>query len=386
MKLQKKLPLFTLLIFLSNYAIAQPNPEKPNLRQSSFFTLELAEKEHEKMALEYSDVTSWQNKAKQIRQGILEGAELTQFKSGKKIKATIHSKKKMNGYTVENVFFESLDGIYVTGNLYKPLVINGKVPGILAPHGHGDNLRLGEATQQRCATMAKMGAIVFAYDMIGHGDMQQCNHKIEKALKLQLINSSRALDFISQMLNVDTARIAVSGESGGGTQTFLLAAIDDRIKVSVPVVMVSGYFFGGCACESGMPIHVRPKYSTSNAEIAACLAPKPLLLISDGDDWTKNNPEFEFPFIQRIYSFYAAKNNVENAHWPLEKHDYGFSKRKAAYSFLAKHLKLDISKATETGNEILSKEKLAVFNSKYKLPANALKGDEAIMAKLNESK
>jgi uncharacterized protein len=383
MKFQKIFGLFMLIIGFAETSLAQPNPAQPNLRQASFFTLEQGVKEHENMAKEYIDQESWKLKANQIKQGILEGAEITQFKAGQKVKATIHSKKTMNGYTVENVFFESLDGIYVTGNLYKPLVIKGKVPGILAPHGHGDNLRFGEATQYRSATMAKMGAIVFAYDMIGQGDMQQCNHKIEKALKLQLINSIRALDFLSQMPNIDKQRIAISGESGGGTQTFLLAAIDDRIKVSVPVVMVSGYFFGGCACESGMPVHVRPQYATSNAEIAACIAPKPLLLVSDGDDWTKNNPEFEFPFIKRIYGFFNAENNVENAHFPLEKHDYGFSKRKAAYAFLAKHLKLDISKANET-DELLSKEKLSVFYAKFPVPQNALKGDDAIMAKLNE--
>jgi uncharacterized protein len=383
----KNLIFLTLIIFIANNQIfAQSNPEKLNLRQSSFFTLEEGKKEHEKMAMAYLDADTWKIKALQIKQGILEGAELTQFKAGGKVKAVIHSRKIMNGYSVENVFFESIDGIYVTGNLYKPLIIKGKVPGILAPHGHGDNLRLGEATQQRCATMAKMGAVVFGYDMIGHGDMKQCNHKIEKALKLQLINSIRALDFISQMQNIDIERIAISGESGGGTQTFLLAAIDDRIKVSVPVVMVSGYFFGGCTCESGMPIHVRPNNSTTNAEIAACIAPKPLLLVSDGDDWTKNTPEFEYPFIKRIYGFFNADNNVENAHLPLEKHDYGFSKRKAVYIFLAKHLKLDISKADEIGNVLLSKEKLSVFNDKFNLPKNALKGDIAIMDKLNKIK
>jgi uncharacterized protein len=381
----KNLIFLSLVVFIThNQAFAQPNPEKPNLRQSSFFTLEEGKKEHANMAMSYSDADTWKMKALQIKQGILEGAELTQFKAGGKVKAVIHSRKIMKGYTVENVFFESIDGIYVTGNLYKPLIIKGKIPGILAPHGHGDNLRLGEATQQRCATMAKMGAIVFTYDMIGHGDMTQCNHKIEKALKLQLINSIRALDFISQMQNIDMERIAISGESGGGTQTFLLAAIDDRIKVSVPVVMVSGYFFGGCSCESGMPIHVRPQYSTTNAEIAACIAPKPLLLVSDGDDWTKNTPEFEYPFIKRIYGFFNAENNVENAHLPLEKHDYGFSKRKAVYIFLAKHLKLDISKANETGNELISKEKLSVFNSKFSIPNNALRGDNAIINRLNK--
>ncbi len=377
---------FLLLLVGNRVLFAQPNLEKPNLRQSNYFNYEQAVKEHQYLSELYDNKRSWKKRTKLIKQGILDGAEIANFKAGEKIKATIHSKKILNGYTVENVFFESISGIYVTGNLYKPINFKGKIPGILAPHGHGSDLRFGEATQQRCASMARMGAIVFAYDMIGYGDMKQCDHTISKALKIQLINSLRALDFIFQMPEVDTKRIAVSGESGGGTQTFLLAAIDQRVKFSVPVVMVSGYFFGGCVCESGMPIHVSANHATTNVEIAACIAPKPLLLVSDGDDWTKNNPDLEFPHIQRIYEFFNEKDKVENVHLPTEKHDYGPSKRKAAYVFLAKHVGLDLSKADETQNIYLTKDDLRVFNSAFPLPENAIQGNEAILAKLSEIK
>jgi hypothetical protein len=292
----------------------------------------------------------------------------------------------MDGYTIENVFFESLPGVYVSGNLYKPLHVSGKLPAVLAPHGHGKDPRFGEATQKRCATMARMGAVVFTYDMIGYGDMQQCEHKIAPALKLQIINSTRALDFLCQQPEIDKTKIAVSGESGGGTQTFILAALDNRVAVSVPVVMVSNYFFGGCTCESGMPIHVRPDHATTNVEIAACFAPKPMLLVSDGDDWTKFTPDLEFPHIQRIYSFFDAKDNVENVHLPLEKHDYGPSKRKAAYDFLAKNLGLDLNKADETKSPVLPKEDLTVFNAQNPLPTNALKGNDAIISLLKTIK
>lgn len=382
-----KLPVFLFVFFSScNLIYAQPNPEMPNLRQRNYFNYEQAVKEHQQLSELYSNKKEWKKRAKILKQGILDGAEISKFKAGEKVIATIHSKKILNGYTVENVFFESVSGIYVSGNLYKPIQLNGKNPAVLAPHGHGPDLRFGDATQQRCATMARMGAIVFAYDMIGHGDMKQCDHTISKALKLQLINSLRALDFMVQMPEVDTKRIAVSGESGGGTQTFLLAAIDQRVKVSAPVVMVSGYFFGGCVCESGMPIHVRSSHATTNVEIAACMAPKPLLLVSDGDDWTKNTPELEFPHIQRIYGFFNAADKVENVHLPNEKHDYGPSKRKAAYTFLAKHIGLDLSKADETQNINLTKADLRVFNSVFPLPQNAIQGNEGILAKLSEIK
>lgn len=243
--------LTTLILFLPLLIKAQ------ELRQRDFFTPEEAVSEHQKLANLYRSKNDWEQRAAEIRKSILEGAGISNLEFDVTIKPTIHSKKVLNGYTVENVFFETIPGIYVSGNLYKPLKMEGKVPGILCPHGHGGDLnnRLMEYTQQRCATLARMGAVVFAYDMLGYGDFKQADHRIENVFKLQLINSVRAVDFLSQLPEVDDTRLAVTGESGGGTQTFMLSAIDDRIAVSVPTVMVSGYFFGGCQCESGMPVH-----------------------------------------------------------------------------------------------------------------------------------
>ena len=370
-------------------AFSQYNPEKPDLMQGKFYTQEQAIKVHEDLAKQYTDKKSWEKHAALIRKGILEGSELDKLKLRKPSNITIHSKKELNGYSVENVSFQSLDGIYVTGNLYRPLNQTGKMAGILCPHGHGQDPRFKEYTQQRCATLARMGATVFAYDMIGMGDSKQCDHKIPKAVKVQLANGIAALDFLLSLPNIDKDRIGMTGESGGGTQTFLLTAIDQRIKVSVPVVMVSGFFFGGCVCESGMPVHKRPTHTTTNVEIAALAAPRPMIMISDGGDWTKNTPELEYPFVKRIYSFYGAENQLENVHLPNEKHDYGISKRLAAYDFLAKHLKLDINKVKvngkvdESANTVLTAADLKVFDEKHPLPANALIGDEAVMKLLN---
>lgn len=385
-----KLSLFTICFSLVGfYAFSQYNPEKPDLMQGKFYTDEQAVKVHEDLAKQYTDKKSWEKHALLIRKGILEGSELNKLKLRKPTNITIHSKKELNGYSVENVSFQSLEGIYVTGNLYRPLSHSGKMAGILCPHGHGQDPRFKEYTQQRCATLARMGATVFAYDMIGMGDSKQCDHKIPKAVKVQLANGVAALDFLLSLPNIDKDRIGMTGESGGGTQTFLLAAIDQRIKVSVPVVMVSGYFFGGCICESGMPVHKRPTHTTTNVEIAALAAPRPMIMISDGGDWTKNTPDLEYPFIKRIYSFYGAENQLENVHLPNEKHDYGISKRLAAYDFLAKHLKLDINKVKVNGkvdestNTVLTTADLKVFDDKHPIPANALSGDEAVMKLLN---
>ncbi|MHA8052423.1 alpha/beta hydrolase family protein [Aquirufa sp. OSTEICH-129A] len=339
------------------------------------------------------NLKAWNKRSDQIRKQIKAGMELNKMPIAPKSTPIIHSKKEYNGYTIENVAFESIPGFYVTGNLYRPaeLVAGKSYPGILCTHGHDGAAegRFREQTQRRCATLARMGAIVFTYDMLGYGDAQQCSHNIKKSLKLQTINGTRALDFLLSLPQVDPERIAMTGESGGGTQTFLLAAIDSRIKVAVPCVMVSAHFFGGCNCESGMPIHKKGDYQTNNVEIAALTAPRPMLLISDGADWTKNTPQVEFPFIQHIYSLYQKDTLVENVHLAKDVHDYGINKRLALYPFLAKHLNLDMSlilnkkgEVDENKSVILTNQELRVFNAQHPLPSNALQGDDAVMAVL----
>ena len=264
-----------------------------------------------------------------------------------------NNKKLLNGYTVENVAFESLPGFYVTGNLYLPEKFSGNIPAILFPHGHWSNpVEYGRFMNdiQRCAAaLAIMGAAVFTYDMVGFGESAPCLHENEQVLRMQTWNSIRVVDFLLSLGNVDDKRIGITGPSGGGTQTFLLAAIDSRINLSVPVVMVSAHFFGGCNCESGMPVHKKVSFQTNNVEIAASFAPKPMLLISDGADWTRNTPKVEFPYIKKIYKYFDAEKNIENVHFENEMHDYGYTKRAAMYKFITKHFKLSMEKILTNG-------------------------------------
>ena len=334
----------------------------------------------------WNDSVSWNNRAKSIRENILEGIQWNKISSyDNELNTIIHSKKIMNGYTVENIAIESFPGFYITGNLYRPLEEQKKYAAILSPHGHLKDKRFTDYVQLRSAFLANKGAIVFAYDMVGYGESTQVRHKMPISMLLQTWNSKRVLDYLLSLPEVDQNRIGMTGGSGGGTQTFVLTAIDQRIKVSIPVVQVSAHFFGGCVCESGMPVHKAENFQTNNVEFAALAAPRPQLIISDGDDWTRNTPNVEYPYLQKVYASFGVSNQLENVHLANEKHNYGYSKRKAAYAFFIKHLKLDSSKALnvidtdENFIQILSPERLRVFNKKTPRPINALNNELEVM-------
>jgi hypothetical protein len=395
------LRLIVVLVFFNcgTYPVLRIPPEnlgqEAELCQGNYLTEAAAKHQLAEFARSFTSLEEWKARAGRVRQGILTGAGLLPPPKKCALNPVYHSRREYKDYTVENVAFESLPGFFVTGNLYRPGTGKPPYPGILCPHGHflypNGGGRFRPDMQTRCALLAKMGAVVFSYDMVGWGDSTQTTHEHPQVLALQLWSGIRCLDFLESLGDIDTRRIGVTGASGGGTQTFLLAAVDERVAVSVPVVMVSAHFFGGCNCESGMPIHRSRSHITNNADIAALAAPRPQLLISCGDDWTKNNPKVEFPYIRNVYRLFGAAELVENVHLAEEGHDYGPSKRAAAYRFFARHLGLDLSKVAnprcyegidESGVIIERQELMRVFNKNHPLPARALKTDAAITAAL----
>lgn len=330
---------------------------------------------------QYNNRAEWEKRADTVRASIWRGMGLTRLPPRNNLKPILKDKRTYQGYSVENIALETLPGYFLTGNLYRPLGNpgNNSLAGILSPHGHFDNARTRSDMQHRCATLARMGSVVIAWDMVGWGESKQYPHE-HKALALQLWNSIRAVDYLASLPEVDSSRIGVTGASGGGTQTFLLTALDQRIAASAPVVMVASHFFGGCVCESGMPIHKSKEHETNNADIAALAAPRPQLLVSVGKDWTKNTPEVELPYIRNVYNLYGAAINISNFHLPNEGHDYGYTKRVPVYRFFADSLKLDLAAVTKDNGSIDESfvtvepaDKMLVFGTNYQLPPHAVK-------------
>lgn len=343
---------------------------------------------------------AWKERAAEIRRQILGATDLYPLPERCPLNPIFGEKRIFDGYQVQNVAFESLPGVYVTGSLYSPTEIIKSPPGVLSPHGHWpigqdgtepqdskDYGRYRPDAQFRCAAMARMGAMVFSYDMVGYGQLSRLGwrHKHPETMKLQIWNGIRAIDFMISM-GANPDQIASTGASGGGTQTFQIAAVDSRVSLSVPVVMVSYRHFGGCVCELGMPIHTNRDFRTNNVEITACVAPNPLLLISVGTDATETTPDVEYPLIQYIYGLFGKSEMVENAHFPDEEHGYDLSKRAALYKFLAKHLDLDGSKVmhsdgtpNEKGIAIEEIEDLYLFDERNPFPDHIVRNNDDIV-------
>ena len=331
------------------------------------------------------------------------------------LNAVIHGKMDQGDYTVEKVYFESAPGFFVTGNLYRPKNVTGKVPAVIFPHGHWTDARFliqpdkyvreeiatgqerfeqgGHSRfQSMCVQLARMGCVAWQIDALSDSDSKQFTpeviHKFAKqrpemnqtegwglystqaeanlqsVMGLQTLNSIRSVDFLLTLPEVDPTRLAVTGSSGGGTQTMLLAAADARLALSYPVVMVSTAMQGGCSCENATLLRV----NSGNVEIAALFAPKPQGM-NTANDWTKEMATKGFPDLQALYKLYGKKDYVtlqRGEHFP---HNYNAVTRMGFYAVLNKHFKLGLqAPVIERDYQPLPKEKLTVWDDAHPAP------------------
>lgn len=343
----------------------------------------------DQLASQYTDKDSWNSRKLVLKPALYEALQLSPLPASPVAKPIITSKRIFDGYSVENIALEIMPGVFVNGSLYKPLKFKGKISLVLSPDGHWEKQRYRADCQIRCAMIAKMGAMAFSYDLFAWGEsmlqFKYEDHRRSLSQTVQTLSGIRILDYFTSLKETDTTRIGISGGSGAGSHAILMTALDDRIKLSAPVVAMSSYFYGGCPCESGMPIH-QCGGGTNNVELAAMAAPRPMLVVSDGGDWTAETPQHDFPYLQKMYSYYAAASNVENVHLPDEKHDFGINKRIALYDFLIKNFKLNAGAVQSKDGRydertcVIEPEKaLYVFGDDgERLPKHAIKGFEEL--------
>lgn len=337
----------------------------------------------------------WSEKAAALRQQIRVANGLVPTHEPTPLNAEIFGRIEREDYSVEKVYFEPFPGFFTTGNLYRPLGKTGPFPGIVSPHGHWGRGRLENIERGsipgRCINFAKQGYVIFAYDMLGYNDSgKQIEHGYGgareglwglSAMGLQLQNSIRSIDFLESLPDVDSERIGCTGASGGGTQTFILTAVDERIKVSAPVNMISATMQGGCLCENAPNLRL----DVSNLEIGALMAPRPLLLVSATGDWTVKTPTVEYPAIRSIYAHFDAEDKVHQVQVDAE-HNYNQESREAVYAWFAKWFlgAEETSAFKEVEFKVEPDEALLVF-SEREMPAHALKQDAFLPAWVNRS-
>lgn len=369
-----------------------------------------------------TDLAQWEKRAEEVRQQLRVALGIWPMPKLAEVKAVRHSKHVMDGYTVENVFFESLPGFYVTGNLYLPTDVapGKKIPGVLCPHGHWTEARfydLGEAErnrllangeerfesgarnhiQARCVHLARMGCAVFHWDMVGYCDSQQINfdraHRFanqernlemnedgwllfspkaeelgQSVMGLQTINTIQAVNFLQSLPEVDSSKLGITGASGGGTQTFIGAALDPRLSVAFPAVMVSTSMQGGCTCENACGLRV----ATGNIEIAALIAPRPLGMTA-ANDWTKDMAKDGFPELQGLYGLYGKKDHVALFPSLHYGHNYNHVSRVAMYGWFNQHWGLGHKMPVlERDYQVLTRPDLTVWTADHPRPESGV--------------
>ncbi|MCP4262389.1 MAG: acetylxylan esterase [Planctomycetes bacterium] len=357
----------------------------------------------------------WKQWKDNLKRRILVATGLWPMPDKTPLKPVIHGRVERDDFTVDKVYLESYPDHFVTGLLFKPKHISGRLPGVLCPHGHGGRfqdygekgireqiVRGAERFEQsgrypklaRCAQLARMGCITFIFDMVGYADSVQISRQVahsfskqrpdfdtkenwgffatQAELRLQSImglqtwNSIRALDFLCGLPEVDSKRIGVTGGSGGGTQTILLCAIDPRPVVGFPNGMVSTDMQGGCTCENCSLLRI----GTGNVELAALFAPKPQGMTA-ANDWTKEMMTKGYPELKQLYAMLGTQKNVichPLTHFP---HNYNYVSRALMYSWFNKHLALDLEEpVVEEDWPPLTQEEWSVWNDEHPKPAD----------------
>jgi dienelactone hydrolase len=344
----------------------------------------------------------WQTRRQALREQVLVAEGLWPMPEKTPLNAVIHGKIDRDEYTVEKVYFASMPGHYVSGSLYRPKGKTGRLPAVLSPHGHWKDGRMydaGEAVatkqieinaetntagaryplQARCVQLARMGCVVFHYDMVGYADSQSITHRegftdaaaelrLQSFMGLQTWNSIRALDFLLSLPDVDPMRVGVTGASGGGTQTFILCAVDDRPTVAFPAVMVSTAMQGGCVCENASYL----RQGTGNVELAALFAPKPLGM-TGAHDWTIDIEKRGLPELKALYKLYDAEDRVMAKCFPQFEHNYNQVSRQVMYNWFNKYLKLGQPEpVVEKPFEPIPPKELSVYDAQHPLPKDAV--------------
>ena len=294
----------------------------------------------------FSSLSEWENERSRLKKELLIAAGLYPMPEKCPLDARIFDRRDFGDFTVEKVVFQSLPGFNVTGNLYRPKNLDGPTAGILNPHGHAVHGRLETSPNfnipQRSVNFARNSMVSFSYDLVGFCDSVQIPHTYfgyvhdlwgENLFGLQLYNNIRVVDFMESLPDVDPKRIGATGSSCGGTQSFLLAAVDDRLSATMSCNLLSATYTGSCICENCATLRIYD----SNIDFAYLIAPKRLMVVGSTGDWTSDVPDVVYPLMREVYALYNKRENMEYFYHEAP-HNYNQTARERALTYFSEKL------------------------------------------------
>ncbi|MBA4387296.1 MAG: hypothetical protein C0404_04900 [Verrucomicrobia bacterium] len=286
------------------------------------------------------------------------------------LKPRVTGRVETQHYTIEKVLFESRPSFLVSANLYLPRNLARPAPAVLGSCGHSHDGKAEAAYQAFVQGLVQKGFVVLIYDPIGQGErIQYPNAEGRSSLGLcaehNLIGSKlsllgdwfgawrawdgiRALDYLLSRPEVDRSRVGVTGNSGGGTLTGWLTALDPRFTMAAPGCWITSIRRN---IENELPCDVEqipPGFLAAGLDHADCFlayAPRPLILLAQARDFFDNRGTREaYAQVRKIYRLLGAENNVRLFFGP-EQHGYTVHLRQAMYGFFTRHAGLTPSSA-----------------------------------------
>ena len=340
----------------------------------------------------------WEKKRPRLRREYLDMLGLWPLPEKTPLKPTITGTLEHEGVVIEKLHFQSLPGLYVTGNLYYPKEVKGPKPTILYVCGHSNRGRDGNKTafQDHGLWFANNGYVCLIIDTLQLGEVAGKHHGTYNLGRwwwqaagytpagVECWNGVRGIDYLVSRPDVDAAQIAVTGISGGGAATFWIAAADDRVRCAVPVSGMSDLesyvknkiINGHCDC-----MFLYNTYQWDWTTIAALVAPRPLLFAN-----SDNDPIFPMDAnrriiakLRKIYKMYGKRELVDE-YVSKGGHDYRPDLRIAIFKWINQHTKNDTTTPVEdTRFADLPGMLLRVFRDDADVPK------DAINAKIDET-
>jgi dienelactone hydrolase len=288
---------------------------------------------------------------------------------------------KRPGYRIEKLVFQSRPDVWVTASAYVPEPVRGKVPGVLAVHGHWAGARRDPVVQARCLGLVQLGFFVLAVDAFSAGERHPESKGYHGALLgstlwpagqtllgLQVYDNRRAVDYLCGRPEVDAEHLGITGASGGGNQTMYAGALDERFGAVVPVCSVGNYQAylqaACCVCEV-LPGALR---FTEEGDVLGLVAPRALLVVSatqDAYQFSVGQAAISLERAKEIFKLYEAGEKV--AHAVFESpHAYNQAMRETMYGWMTRWLKNEGTgkPIPEPKHTIESAEDLACYPTK----------------------